>query len=150
MMADMPDTSHRGAADLAEDARRLLADIDRQIPGAAALSADCRPPVDVMETADTIEVVVDIAGVSPDALRVLVRRDTLLVVGAKLPGAITGRARYHVAERGYGQFARAIRLSGAFDAGRARASVQAGVLRVALPRVTDRRGQPVSIPVERA
>ncbi len=150
MMADVSETSAKGAADLADDARKLLADIDRQIPGAAGLAADCRPPLDVIETAGTIEVVVDIAGVAPEALRVVARRDTLLVVGAKLPGPINGQARYHVAERSYGQFARAVRLSGAFDARQARATVEAGVLRIALPRVVDRRGQPVPIAVERA
>jgi HSP20 family protein len=150
MMADVPDTFTRGAADLAEDARKLLIDIDSHIPGSAGLAADCRPPLDVIETATTLEVVVDVAGVAPEALRVMVRRDTLLVVGAKLPASMNGQARYHVAERSYGQFARAVRLSGAFDAGQARATVHAGVLRVALPRVADRRGQPVPIAVERA
>jgi len=78
----------------------------------------------------------------------VVRRGTLLVVGAKLsPPADTG-ARFHLAERSYGRFARVIRLSGAADASRARATVESGQLRVVLPRIDDRRGRVYAIPVE--
>lgn len=137
-------------ADLAEDARRLLAELDRQIPGAAGLNAECRPAVDVLETSAAIEVVVDVPGVSPDSVRVAVRRRTLLIVGAKFAPAADPTARFHLAERSYGRFARAVRLSGAFDASRARAAATAGELRIVLPRLDDRRGRILEIPVERA
>lgn len=150
MMAIVTEPFARGAADLAEDARKLLGEIDDNVPGASALTADCRPALDVIETASAIEVMVDVAGVTADALRVVVRRDTLLVVGAKLPGPAGADARFHLAERSFGRFARAVRLGGAFDAGRARATVRAGLLRVVLPRLSDRRGQLLTIPVERA
>jgi len=150
MMAFVTEPFARGAADLAEDARKLLGEIDQSVPGASALTADCRPALDVIETASAIEVMVDVAGVTADALRVVVRRDTLLVVGAKLPGPAGGEARFHLAERSFGRFARAVRLGGAFDAGQARATVRAGLLRVVLPRLSDRRGQLLTIPIERA
>jgi HSP20 family protein len=114
------------------------------------VSADCRPAVDVFETATSLEVVMDVPGVPPDSLRVVVRRDTLLIVGAKLATPTDSSARFHLAERSYGRFARAVRLAGAFDAGRAHAAVRNGQLRIALPRLTDRRGQVLSIAVERA
>lgn len=146
----MADTSNLGAADLAEDARRLLLELDRDVPGAASTAADCRPPVDVFETASTIEVVVDVPGVSAESLRIVVRRSTLLVVGAKLAGPIDPTARFHLAERSYGRFARAIRLTGAFDPSRARAVVSAGQLRIVFPLLEDRRGRVITIPVTRA
>jgi HSP20 family protein len=144
------DSVRQGVTDLAEDAQRLLQEIDREVPGAASVSADCRPPVDVLETANSLEVVMDVPGVLPDSLRVVIRRDTLLIVGAKLTTAPDPRARYHLAERSYGRFARAVRLSGAFDAGRARATISQGQLQIALPRLDDRRGRVLAIPVERA
>ncbi|MDT9150925.1 Hsp20/alpha crystallin family protein, partial [Escherichia coli] len=85
----------------------------------------------------------------PDSLRVAVRRSTLLVVGAKLAGASDVSLRHHLAERSYGRFARAVRLSGAFDANRARAVAARGQLRVILPRIDDRRGKVLMVPVER-
>jgi HSP20 family protein len=144
------DALNKDAADLADDARRLLQELDRDVPGAAALTAECRPPVDVLETASAVEVVVDVPGVPPESLRVVIRRNTLLIVGAKVAVSPGGSARFHLAERSYGQFARAIRLAGALDASRARAVSSAGELRVVLPRLQDRRGRVFMVQVERA
>jgi HSP20 family protein len=138
------------AVDLADDARRLLTELDRDVPGAAALTAECRPPIDVLETSTALEIVVDIPGVRADSLRVAIRRATLLVVGAKLAPGSDPQARYHLAERSYGRFARAVRLTGALDAKRARATAAGGELRVTLPRVEERRGSIFMIPVEPA
>lgn len=139
----------RDAQELAEDARQLLAEIDRDVPGAAQINADCRPPIDVFETTAGLEVLVDVPGVPADSLRVAVRRSTLLIVGAKMTAA-SEAARYHLAERSHGRFARAVRLSGAFDAAGATAITRAGQLRITLPRLEERRGRVLRIPVERA
>jgi len=136
------------AAELAEDAQRLLLELDREVPGVAAVNAECRPTVDVLETQSSVEVIVDVPGVPPASLRVAMRRSTLLIVGAKMAPAADPSARFHLAERSYGRFARAVRLSGAFDARGARASSGAGQLRVVLPRIADRRGDVIAIPVE--
>lgn len=133
---------------MADDARRLLAELDREVPGVAALNAECRPALDVLETATAVEIVVDIPGVAPDSLRVAVRRNTLLVVGAKMATPSEASARYHLAERSYGRFARAVRLTTAVDTRRARATASAGELRIVLPHVDDRRGAVLMIPVE--
>jgi len=138
------------AAELAEDARRLLAELDRDVPGADSAAGECRPPIDVVETATTVEVVVDVPGVPAEALRVAIRRNSVLVVGVKLATLAGPASRYHLAERSYGRFARVIRLAGAADAGRARAVVEGGRLRVVLPRLDDRRGRVYAVPVERA
>jgi HSP20 family protein len=137
-----------GVEALTEDARRLLDELDREIPGAASITPQCRPPLDVLETATSIEVVMDVPGVLASSIRVAVRRNTMLIAGAK-PGTTTASAsRYHLAERSYGRFARAVRLGGAFDASRARAVLDAGQLRVVLPRVPERRGRVLTIAVE--
>jgi HSP20 family protein len=132
---------------LADDARRLLQELEREVPGAALATGECRPSLDVVDTATAVEIVMDIPGVTPNALRVSVRHNTVLVVGAKVAPSAPHDARYHVAERSSGRFARGIRVTGSFDAGRARAVVQAGLLRVTLPRVENRRGQAIPIPV---
>ena len=86
----------------------------------------------------------------PDSIRIAIRRNTLLIVGAKTTPAPDADARYHLAERSQGRFARAVRLTGSVDTGRARASTAAGELRIVLPRLDDRRGRMVMIPVDRA
>jgi HSP20 family protein len=140
----------RDAMDLAEDARRLLVELDRDVPSVAQLTAECRPPIDVLETASAIEIVVDLPGVRPESIRVAVRRNTLLVVGAKIAPPCEADSRYHLAERSYGRFARAVRFPGAIDAAQARATTQAGELHVVLPRLSDRRGSILQIPVQPA
>ena len=83
-------------------------------------------------------------------MRVAWRRGTLLLVGAKLSPPPDTSARFHLAERSYGRFARAVRLAGAVNAAHAKAFVTGGQLRVVLPRLEDRRGQIFRISVSRA
>jgi HSP20 family protein len=147
MMGSVSNAMNQGIADLTDDARNLLSEIDNGVPGAGVLTAECRPLIDVIETATSIEVLVDVPGVPAEALRVVIRRETLLVVGAKLMSPPEPQSRFHLAERSYGRFARAIRLTGAFDGSRARATVSAGQLRVVVPRLEDRRGALISVPV---
>jgi HSP20 family protein len=142
--------SGRRAETLAEDARALLLELDRTVAGAAQASGECRPSLDVIDTAAAVEVVIDLPGVPASALRVCVRDNTVLVVGAKVAASSPPDARYHVAERSSGRFARGVRLTGAVDATRAKAYVEGGLLRVVLPRVEDRRGRLIPIPVDPA
>lgn len=146
----MPQRFAKDAVELADDARRLLTELDREVPGVASLNAECRPPLDVLQTASALEIVLDIPGVRPDSIRIAVRRDTLLVVGAKLSPTADGTLRFHLAERSYGRFARAVRISTAVDARHARATASAGELRIVLPNLEDRRGQMLMIPVDPA
>lgn len=111
-------------------------------------AGECAPPMDVLETAEGVEIVMDLPGLTVADLRVLFSQGTLIVAGRKLPGHCGHRAAaFHLAERSFGRFARAVRLSGAFDAGRASAALNGGELRLTLPRIEERRGRDIRIPV---
>jgi HSP20 family protein len=138
----------REPALIAEDARLLLDELDRDLPGAAQLTAECRPALDIMETMDATEVVVDVPGIRADSVRVAIRANTVMIVGAKLVPAAPADARFHLAERTYGRFARAVRIAGAFDANRAKAIIENGLLRIVLPRIEDRRGALVRVTID--
>jgi HSP20 family protein len=121
-----------------------------QLEGAdlAGPTAECTCPLDVIETAAAMEVVMDVPGVAPEDLTVLFVRNTLVITGRKRPGACGQRgAAFHLVERTFGRFARGVRLAGAFDAGRADASLRAGELRITLPRLAERRGGKLRIAV---
>jgi HSP20 family protein len=106
--------------------------------------------MDVLETAAGIELVVDLPGVAETALTIVYSRGTIIVAGRKNPGICAhAQAAFHLAERSFGRFVRAVRLNGAFDAGRATATLSAGELRVTLPRVDDRRGSEIRIHVNK-
>ena len=136
------------AADLADDIRQLFDELSRTLPREHRVySGECHPTVDVLETDGAVEITVDVAGVPPDALRVLFRANVLLVVGEKAPLTGTGDQTYHLVEREFGRFARAIRLSGAFDVANASATLRNGELQVVLPKLEERRGVARRIPV---
>jgi HSP20 family protein len=135
--------------DLPEDLQRLFDMIweghpsERPIP-----AAECSPPLDVIESEMGIEIVVDMPGVVPDAVQIVFARNVLMIAGEKTPLACDHpEAAFHLAERSFGRFARVVRLDGAFDAGRANAAFSAGELRITMPRLDDRRGQEIRIPV---
>lgn len=113
-----------------------------------ARAAECSPPLDVVETAQGIEVLLDLPGVSASSLDIVFADNLLVIAGEKLPSMCEhADAGFHVAERGFGRFRRAIRLDGAYDGGRAAATLARGELRVVLPRIEERRGTPIRITV---
>jgi HSP20 family protein len=134
--------------DLAGDLRDLFADLDASLPAEHRVySGECHPALDVVETPIGVEVIVDVAGVPPQALRILFRGDTLLIAGEKAPGPLTAEPTFHLVEREFGRFARAVRLTGAFDLSHAHASLTAGELTIVLPRLADRRGKSHAIAI---
>ena len=134
--------------ELREDIRQLLDDLAVSLKHEQrAYSGECRPALDVRETDTTIEVVVDVAGVPSEAIRVLFRAGVLLVVGEKAPPSASEPQTFHLIERQFGRFARAVRVSGAFDVAAASATVEAGELLIVLPKRAERRGHPHRIAV---
>ncbi len=110
--------------------------------------AECTPHADIIETSDALEIVMDLPGVAAAEVEIVLAHNVLLIAGRKRPRAYNhADAAFHVAERAFGRFGRAILLESAFDAGRASASLTGGVLRVVLPRQVERRGRPIRIPI---
>ena len=113
-------------------------------------AAECTPPLDIIETEAGIEAVLDLPGVAGSSIEIVLSRNVLLVTGQKLPAVCEHEdAAFHIAERSFGRFARAIAADGAFDAGRATATLANGELRVFLPRLAERRGAQIRIPIQR-
>ena len=140
-MAQFPLVPSSETADLADDIRQLFDDISRTVaPERRALSGECHPAIDVRETDEVIEVTVDVAGVPGEAVRVLFRAGVLVIAGEKAPSRGRTDQQFHLVEREFGRFARAVKLPGAFDIGGAQASLRDGELRIVLPKRVERRG----------
>lgn len=133
--------------DFASDIRRAFDELDRQLGSASG--GEYVPPVDVFDTTEGLTIVVDVPGVPASSVRALIKEGVVIVIGEK-PSTTCGceRAQFHVAERSFGRFARGVRLHGAFDAARARATLRAGELRIVVPRVEERRGREIVIPID--
>ena len=136
------------ASELADDLRELFEELAGALPqGQRAYSGEFRPTLDVLETDNAIEVIVDIAGIPANAIRVVFRAGVLLIAGEKAPPASDAPRTFHLVEREFGRFARAVRLSGALDVKQSRATVRDGELSIVMPKLTDRRGQAHKIAV---
>jgi len=133
--------------DFAEDVRRIFLELGRAF-GAESLAGECAPPIDVYETDDALEIAVDLPGVNRDAVRIMSKGDTVLIVGDKAPRLAGRDASFHLVERGYGRFARAVRLNRACDTSKARATLVDGELHVRVPKIADRRGKTMTIVIE--
>lgn len=127
------------ASEFSEEVRQFFPEIGQ------ALVGECSPALDVYETDETVEITVDLPGVDAEAVRIVVKGAAVLIVGRKAPRRAQAGASFHLVERGYGRFARTVRLTSACDASRTRATLETGELRISLPRVADRRG--VAIPI---
>lgn len=135
------------AAELADEVRRLFEDLQQTHD--AAPGGLYAPPMDVVEREESIEVVMDLAGVSADDVRVLFKNNTLVIAGCKWPaaGPVARATAFHLVERSFGRFARAVRVTATLDLTKARATMNEGELRVLLPRLNS--GQEFVIPIEK-
>lgn len=134
--------------DLADDIRELFEDLAANLKREQrAYSGECHPSLDVLETDHSVEIIVDVCGVPAGALRVLFRASVVIIAGEKAPLAAGAQQTFHLVEREFGRFARAVRLNGAFDMQAAKATLRDGELTVVLPKLDDRRNRPHRIPV---
>ena len=131
--------------DFADEVRRVFLELGR-VFGAESLAGECAPAVDVYETDETVEVVVDLPGVAATTVRIVAKGDGLLIAGEKAARRVQGESTFHLVERGYGRFARVVRLSRACDTSNARARFDEGELQISIPKIAERRGR--SIPIE--
>jgi HSP20 family protein len=132
--------------DFGDEVRQIYRELGRT-HGLETLAGECSPPLDMYETDEAIEISVDLPGVEPSAVRIVVKGTAVLIAGEKAPRRGRGESSFHLVERGFGRFARTVRLSTACDASRARASLADGELRISLPKVADRRGRPIPVSV---
>jgi HSP20 family protein len=132
--------------DFSDEVRRVFLELGR-VFGPDSLAGECAPPIDVLETDEALEIAVDLPGVDPAALRVVAKGDSILIAGEKAARRSRGDSSFHLVERGYGRFARVVRLSRACDTSQARARLVDGELRVSVPKIADRRGKAIQIPI---
>jgi HSP20 family protein len=129
-----------------DELRRIFQELDRT-PGDDGLTGECAPALDVFETDDRVEITVDLPGVASGAVRIAAKGQTILIAGHKAPRRTRPDSSFHLVERGYGRFARAVRLSTACDTSQARATLVDGELRISIPRLADRRGESIRIEI---
>ena len=135
--------------DIADDVRELFEDLAARLPREhRAYSGECRPPLDVLETDEAVSIVVDVAGIPAEAMRIMFRAGVVVIAGEKAPPPQEQPQTFHLVEREFGRFARGVRLNGCYDISRAQATLRNGELLIVIPKMADRRGQAHRIAIE--
>jgi HSP20 family protein len=132
--------------EFADDIRRVFQALGRSF-SPESLAGECSPQIDVYETDDALEVVTDLPGVSPKSVHIVAKGDALLIAGEKTPRRTGGEPTFHLVERGYGRFARVVRLGRTCNPASARATFAHGELRISIPKVDERRGRRIPIAI---
>ena len=92
------------------------------------------PDADAYETAGSVEVVVDLAGVDEDDVEVHLFEDAVVVEGRRRLPAHDEAVVYHLAGIRQGQFRLEVPLPAAVDSDRVEARYERGLLRITLPK----------------
>jgi HSP20 family protein len=113
-----------------------------------AVAGTWSPSVDVCETTDEIHVRIEVPGVPAAHIKVGLNGNKLRICGEKKKRANRQRITSHLCtERAYGPFERVVPMRWPIDVKGTKAELSRGVLLVRLPKLKDRRGTEVLIPV---
>jgi len=92
------------------------------------------PQMDIYETPDAYLIVVEMPGIKPEEIDLVVDRNHLKISGCRQQPALGPALRIHQMEMDYGQFERAFRLPSPINPDEAKASCELGILRIVLPK----------------
>lgn len=126
------------------DLRTIEDEFDRLM--GRALSRDAwMPALDVRETQDRYEVHVDLPGLEPGDVNVTFEDGMLTISGKRQFGTEDEGDTWHRIERGFGTFARSIRLPQIADTERIEASFDKGVLTVSVPKTEQAKPRTIEV-----
>jgi HSP20 family molecular chaperone IbpA len=113
--------------------------IERTRPGRVYV-----PRVDIYETAEEVIILADVPGVDAESLDITLEKNVLTINGHVTPELIEGHELAH-AEYGVGDYHRAFTISEDVNRDKIEASVNNGVLRLALPKILEPKTRKISV-----
>ena len=128
---------------------RLVHQVSGKIPSAPEWAGETtHPPMDIFEDEGGVHIQLEVPGMSRDELNIRLDRDRLSIEGFKQSGGDSECLRYICVEREFGIFRRIVEVPVSVDASGVRAALVDGVLRIILPKVTERRRAVVDVPID--
>lgn len=92
------------------------------------------PYADVQETGDSIRVMLEVPGMSPEDIQINLENNVLTVSGEKRHGLEEEGLRWHLSERRFGRFSRSFVLPRDVEHDEIEARLEDGVLHVSVPK----------------
>jgi HSP20 family protein len=141
----------RDIDDLAGEIQELFADMWQVPRFSAGLRQGYRPQADCYRTDDpeALNVVVELPGVDPSTVEVVVAGNSLTVSGQRTRPKVAG-AHYLAMEIEYGAFKRTVELGTEIDPTNVTATYDKGMLSVVLPLAPRAPEGPINIEVKRS
>jgi HSP20 family protein len=108
------------------------------------------PHVDLCQTKDRVLIRAELPGVALSDIHLTFQKDMLQLQGIKRePDKNRKLSCYYCLERRYGKFDRRINIDWIVNPREIRASLNKGILTVEIPKLRDRRGTVVEIPIKK-
>jgi HSP20 family protein len=107
------------------------------------------PAIDLAETNDQVVVTATVPGVKPEDIKIALTGDVLEISGEMKAESEHDESTYHVRERRYGSFNRAIPLPTHVVSDRAQAEFENGVLKLTLPKAEEVRPKTIQVKVKK-
>lgn len=106
------------------------------------------PSLDMAETKNDVIIKAEVPGMDPKDIDISLSNGLLTIKGEKKQEREEKEGDYHLAERCFGAFMRAIRLPGEVQSEKIEASYKNGVLKITLPKSEEAKKKQIKIKVE--
>jgi HSP20 family protein len=126
------------------DVKGMEEEFDRLVGRAFSRNAWV-PALDVRETDDRFELSLDLPGIDPEAVSVSFEDGMLTISGKREFADENKGATWHRIERGFGTFARSVRLPRTADPDRIEATFDRGVLTVSVPKAEAAKARTIEV-----
>lgn len=120
---------------------RVFADFGRGL-GRAGFDA---PNLDFAETADAVELTLDVPGYKEGDINVTLDGDVLTIAGKTASESEETDKTYHLVERRSGAFSRSVVMPSKIDGDKVRATLSQGVLTIVAPKIASTPGRTIAI-----
>jgi HSP20 family protein len=107
--------------------------------------AEWVPSLDVSESPDKVVVKAEVPGIEAKDINISLSGDVLTIKGEKKSEREEKKENYHLVERSYGSFSRAIRLPAAVAADKIEADYKHGILTITCPKKEEAKPKAIEI-----
>lgn len=124
---------------------RFQVELDRLLQEAMGLPegeldiGEWQPAIDIVETGESVQILVEVPGFSPADLTVEVMGQLLVLSGWKPAPPQAGEIRFHCLERSQGRFRREVQLFWPVNSHLGTARLAEGLLIIDFPKIADQR-----------
>lgn len=103
------------------------------------------PNTDIYETSESVILLLDIAAVKKEEIKVVCHEDILRVSGVRMRRHLPGMERIHRIEIDYGPFQKLFRIPPDLDLDRIEAEYENGMLQISVPKKEEKQKEPIKI-----